>query len=70
MCDTCFSGTFLSRKKERRPIISIMLIRIVRHIHSTKLLTFIYLESKHRVIQIEFSMEIMVVNLENCYWQQ
>lgn len=49
-------GHFLSKKKkkERRPIISIMLIRIVKHIHSTTILTFIYLESKHGVMQIEF----------------
>lgn len=51
MCDNCFFGiSFFPRKNERRPITSKMLIRIVRHIHSTELLTFIYLESKHRVL--------------------
>lgn len=52
MCGNCFFGIFffLERMKERRPITSKMLIRRVKHIHSTKLLTFIYLESKHRVL--------------------
>lgn len=41
MCRNCFFAIFffLERMKERRPITSTMLIGIVRHIHSTKLLT-------------------------------
>lgn len=51
VCGNCFFVIFFFlRKNERRPKTIEMLIRRARHIHSTKLLTFIYLESKHRVL--------------------
>lgn len=50
MCGNCFFGYFFPRNNKRKKAYYKLLIRIVKHIHSTKLLTCIYLESKHRVV--------------------